>query len=146
MQYEKSCGGVVFTRRGGSVLYVIIRHVGGHCGFPKGHMEPGETERETALREIREEVGLDCALTGSFREEECYPLPQKPGVMKKVVYFLAEFSGQEICPQPEEIAGVYLLPFEEAVTLLRFPEVKSILSKADSFLKNLPPDDPAKGH
>ena len=38
MKIEKSCGGVVFTRRDDEILYVIIRHRGGHCGFPKGHM------------------------------------------------------------------------------------------------------------
>ena len=42
MKMEKSCGGVVFTRRDDEILYVIIRHRGGHCGFPKGHMEPAK--------------------------------------------------------------------------------------------------------
>ncbi|NLG24694.1 MAG: NUDIX domain-containing protein, partial [Clostridiales bacterium] len=54
MGYEKSCGAVVWRRaaRGREVL--VIRQRAGHWGFPKGHVKPGETERQTALREIRE--------------------------------------------------------------------------------------------
>ena len=134
MKFEKSCGGVVFTRRGGTVLYVIIRHIGGHCGFPKGHMEPGETEQVTALREIREEVGLICTLIDGFRVTESYPLPNKPGVTKQVVYFLAEYSDQEVCIQPEELSGAYLMPYEEALAALPFAEAKRVLTEADAFL------------
>ena len=135
MQLEKSCGGVVFTRENGEVRYVIIRHRTGHCGFPKGHMEPGETEAQTALREIREEVGLQCTLMEGFRQQDQYPLPKKPGTMKQVVYFLAEYADQAICIQPEEISAVYLLPFEEALQMLPFLEAKRILTEADRFLR-----------
>ena len=134
MKMEKSCGGVVFTRRGEQIVYVIIRHRTGHCGFPKGHVEPGETEVQTALREIREEVGLSCTLLEGFREQEQYQLPKKPDTVKRVVYFLAEYADQEIILQPEEISAVYLLPFAEAVKKLPFPEARRILTKAHSFL------------
>jgi 8-oxo-dGTP pyrophosphatase MutT (NUDIX family) len=135
MHLEKSCGGVVFTRRDNEILYVIIRHRGGHCGFPKGHIEPGETEQETALREIYEEVGLQCRLLDGFRAEDHYALPGKHGTMKQVVYFLAEFADQSPTPQPEEIARVYLLPFEEALKMLPFPEARRILTQADQFVR-----------
>ena len=134
MKMEKSCGGVVFTRHGDEIRYVIIRHRAGHCGFPKGHMEPGETEQQTALREIREEVGLKCILVEGFREQEQYQLPKKPDTMKRVVYFLAEYTGQKISMQPEEISAVYLLPFAEAMKKLPFPEARRILTAADTFL------------
>ena len=137
MQLEKSCGGVVFTWEAGELRYLIIRHVGGHCGFPKGHMEPGETERETALREIREEVGLSCILREGFRAEDTYPLPNKPGVTKQVTYFLAEYAGQQIRTQPEEIREAYLLPYSEAMEMLPFPEVKRVLREAHRFLTGL---------
>lgn len=136
MQLEKSCGGVVFTRENGDVRYVIIRHRSGHCGFPKGHMEPGETEQQTALREICEEVGLNCTLLEGFRQQDQYPLPKKPDTMKQVVYFLAEFGDQEIRIQPEEVAQVYRLPYEEAMKMLPFPEARRILAAADAFLHN----------
>ena len=134
IQREKSCGAVVFTRAENEIRYVVIRHTGGHCGFPKGHMEPGEDEKTTALREICEEVGLRPTLAEGFLEEENYPLPNRPGVTKRVVYFLAEYSGQDIQTQPGEIAEAYLLPYEEAFSTLTFREAREILGKANRFL------------
>ena len=55
---EKSCGAVVFTRLNGEIKYVIIQSLAGYYGFPKGHMEAGESEKQTALREVYEETGL----------------------------------------------------------------------------------------
>ena len=133
MKQEKSCGGVVFTRENGKIRYLIIRHLGGHCGFPKGHMEPGETERETALREIWEEVGLRVSLL-DYRLVDSYPLPNKPGITKQVIYFPAEFSGQSIRIQPEEIQESHLVSYEEAMALLPFPEAKRILTETQRFL------------
>ena len=133
MKWEKSCGGVVFTRQGDTILYLIIRHLGGHCGFPKGHMEPSETEQETAIREIREETGLAVSLTDGFCVSDSYPLPNKPGVWKQVVYFLAEFSDQAIRTQPDEISEAYLVSYEDAMALLPFPEAKRILTDAHHF-------------
>jgi 8-oxo-dGTP pyrophosphatase MutT (NUDIX family) len=134
VQYERSCGGVVFTRQNGTVYYVIIRHLGGHCGFPKGHMEPGETQRQTALREIREEVGLDCVLMDGFCEEEWYSLPERSGLQKQVVYFLAQYADQTLSTQPQEVAEVYLLPYAQALEKLTFVEARQILQKANDFL------------
>ena len=134
MNYEKSCGGVIFTRQGNTIRYLIIRHLGGHCGFPKGHMEPCESEQETAIREIREEVGLSVSLIDGFRAEDSYPLPNKANTLKQVVYFLAEYTGQDISIQPEEIAAAYLVPYAEALELLPFPEVKRVLNKAHQFV------------
>ena len=137
MEFEKSCGAIVFTEENGQRKYVVIRSVGGDYGFPKGHMEPGESERETALREIWEETGLACTLVDGFRAQDAYPLPNKPGVRKQVVYFLAEYSGQEIRLQPEEISGAYLVPFSRALELLPFPEMKRILKEAHGYLTGI---------
>ena len=136
MQQEKSCGGIVFSRQGNKILYVVIQHLGGHWGFPKGHMEPGENEQTTALREIREEIGVHAALVEGFRTVEEYPLPNKPGVSKQVVYFLAEYSGQELRYQREELKAARLLPYEVARKRLTFSEAKQILLEANDYLIN----------
>ena len=107
----------------------------GDVCFPGGHQEKNEHLQETALREIYEEVGLQCRLLDGFRAEDHYALPGKHGTMKQVVYFLAEFTDQVPTPQPEEIARVYLLPFEEALKMLPFPEARRILTQADQFLR-----------
>ena len=62
MQYEKSCGAIVFRKYHGNTELLLIKHAnGGHWSFPKGHVEPGETEQETAAREVKEEVAIDVA-------------------------------------------------------------------------------------
>ena len=134
MKTEKSCGGLVFTLTDEGIQYVLIRQTNGDWGFPKGHMEPGETEEETALREIFEEVGLRVTLRPGFREELFYPLPRRPGYTKHCVYFLAQYQGQTLHRQESEIEEVRLLPCEEAMALLSFPESRALLQKADRFL------------
>ena len=136
MKFEKSCGAVIFTHRYGEIQYVVIEANNGDYGFPKGHMEAGEDEQTTALREIAEEVGLQPSIISGFRMEDSYPLPNKSGVTKKVVYFLAEFAGQTPRPQPEEICAVRLMSYEEAMQALTFPEAKKILTEADRFVRS----------
>ena len=135
MQFQKSCGAVVFTRREKEILYVIIRQINGDYGFPKGHMEPGEDERTTALREILEEVGIAAEIREEFRREIRYPFPNNPNVVKQVVYFLAEYADQELAGQAEEVSALYLLPYEKAVDMLTFAETKKILTEAHNLLK-----------
>lgn len=131
---EKSCGAVVFTRAGDEIQYVLIRERNGHCGFPKGHMEAGETERQTALREVFEEVGLTPTLLDGFRETEEYTLREKNGATKQVVYFLAEFREQQICFQEEELTGAHLASYEAAMTELSQESSRRILTRAHQFL------------
>ncbi len=134
MRYEKSCGAIVFTRKDKEIQYVIIRSTGGDYGFPKGHMEPGEDEYATALREVREEVGVKPVLLEGFRVEDAYPLPNKPGVTKKVVYFLGEYAHQELRRQPEEVSAVFLMSYEEALRALTFEQTRRMLRVAKQFL------------
>ena len=136
-QFEKSCGAVVFTRTAAGMEYVIIRSLGGDYGFPKGHCEAGEMEEETALREIQEETGLTVRIIPGFRYVDVYPLPQKPGVTKQVVYFLAEYEGQEIRHQEAELSGAYLMPFRTAMDAFRWESAKRILTKANDYLSKM---------
>lgn len=133
---ERSCGAVVFTRDdGGEIRYVIIQSRAGIYGFPKGHCEGNETEEETALREIREETGLLPRLLPGFRRVIEYPLREKPGVTKQVVYFTAEYRDQAPVPQESELSGVFLMPYEEAWNALQFADTRRILTEADRFLR-----------
>ena len=63
LNYEKSCGAVVFTRIDNNIKYLLIQNLEGVYGFPKGHVEDGESETQTAIREVFEEVGLKIKLT-----------------------------------------------------------------------------------
>lgn len=134
MQTEKSCGGLVFTRTAEGIRYVVLRQTNGDWGFPKGHTEPGETEIQTAAREIFEEVGLEVTFLEGYREELSYPLLRRPGYTKHCVYFLAQYQDQPLLRQESEVSDVRLLTYEEAMEILSFPESRTLLEKAHEFL------------
>lgn len=131
---ERSCGAVVFTRKEGRPLFVIVREMAGAYSFPKGHMEGNETEEETARREIFEETGLLPSFLPGFREQDEYDLAERPGFRKRVTYFLAEFEGGPLTPRPGEIREILLLPYEQAVTYFEHESSRRILSAAYAFL------------
>lgn len=67
MQHEKSCGAIVYRKSHGNTEILLIKHINsGHWSFPKGHMETGETEVETAVREIKEETSIDVMIDPRF--------------------------------------------------------------------------------
>ena len=134
MIYEKSCGAVIFTRMNNEIKYLLIRNLGGIYGFPKGHVEQGETEEQTALREVFEEVGLAVKLVSGFRCEDEHPIPQKENTMKQIIYFLGEYSNQEFTYQIEELTDALLTDYETAMTLFQFDSSKRILTEANNFL------------
>lgn len=134
MTWEKSCGAVVFTRENGQVKYLLVANLEGIYGFPKGHVEEGETEVETALREVREETGLTVRLIDGFRTTDEHPIPQKVNTMKQVVYFLGEYARQEVACQQEELSGAYLVSYEEAMGMFQFESSRRVLAEAHAFL------------
>ena len=133
MTYEKSCGAVVFTRINNEIKYLLIKSLTGIYGFPKGHVEQGETEEQTARREILEEVGLSVNLLPGFRSEDEYPIPQK-NTIKRTVYFLGEYYNREFTYQKEELSDALLIDYESAMNLLQFESTKRILTEANNFL------------
>ena len=130
MQREKSCGALVLRHDENGKNYILmIRHkAGGHRSFPKGHMERGETEHMTAIREVYEETGVQIRIHSNFRETVHYhPLP---GVSKEVVYFLTETRQTEIRPRLGEIAQVEWVPLEQAEASLTHENDKTVLRAA----------------
>ena len=134
MNWEYSCGGVVFTRHGGQIRYVLVEEASGKFSFPKGHMEGDETEIETARREIFEETGLRPAFLEGFCLRDSYQLAEKPGTSKRVSYFLAEYKDADLMPREGEIKKIFLLPYEQALTLFEHESSRRILTAAYRFL------------
>lgn len=134
MHLETSCGAIVYTKQAGQCLFVIVQEQSGAYSFPKGHMEKGETELETARREILEETGLKPAFVEGFRETDAYVLREKPGTRKQVVYFLAECGNEPLIPQPGEIRKIVLLPYEQAMECFEYEGSRRVLAAAHRFL------------
>lgn len=132
MKTEYSCGAVLYRMENGTPRYVLVYD--SHFGFPKGHIEPGETKEQTALREIYEETGLNAKLDTSFCERIEYDLVNKPGVRKEVTFFLAAYDPSEQPAPHNEIKRVCLVPYDDALALLWHEKLQTVLKKAHHVL------------
>ena len=137
MIYEKSCGFVVYRESEGVREYLLVSALNGKYGFPKGHVERGETEYETAVRELKEETNLEVRAIDGFRIQIEYRLPQKRDTMKRCVYFLGEYTEGELIRQEEEILDAVFVTFEKAMAMIPFANAKSVLQEADAYIDSL---------
>ncbi len=136
MQYEKSCGAIIYRKFHGNTELLLIKHAnGGHWSFPKGHVEPNETEEETAKREILEETGLEVVLDTSFREVVTYS--PKKDTRKDVIYFLAKAVTYNYIPQIEEISQIKWVEISRAHNILSYDNDKQLVTKAKPLIRDM---------
>ena len=145
MNKEFSAGAVIFKRESDKILFLVVYSNRNRIwGFPKGHLEPGETEKEAALREIEEEAGLkNLNFIDGFREEAIYEkvserMPFKgQRIEKHAIYFLCEAKNQDIIVDGSEISDYKFLPLNEAEQIVKFRNVNTILRRAHDFLQTI---------
>ena len=144
MDEEFSAGAIIFRRKGKKTLFLLIYSKRNDLwGFPKGHIEGDEKEKDAALREIGEETGITrLRCIGDFREEEIYPAISTRGalrdreIIKHSVYFLCETDEKKVTVDGGEISEFRWLPFPEAKALLSFESQEMLLERAYSFLED----------
>ena len=141
---EISSGGVV-VRRSSQGYEVCLVNDGKYWGFPKGHIEPGETPEVAAMREISEETGLPLAslmLRAALPPSEYVYRRPNHGILvfKRVHHFIVEApGGAELQPDPAEIADAGWFGFEDARARLSFRSAASVLDVARGVLEHVPP-------
>ena len=131
--YHKSCGVIPWRRKDGHLQVLILKQQGYAAfrwSFPKGHMEAGETEQDTALREMREECGLTARLHPDFRGTMRYII--NGWMPKEVVLFLGETQGEPRL-QASEIETSRWVSLREARTLLHRDHLP-ILKRVEELL------------
>ncbi len=131
--YESSCGAVVYRIINGVRRYLLIKNKrSNHWGFPKGHIERGEDEYDTAKREVLEETGIHITILKGFRSTSEYKIAGR--VEKEVTIFLASTTDTQTIIQKEEIEDYVWLDYNGALNTLRFDNDKNILATAKKFL------------
>jgi 8-oxo-dGTP pyrophosphatase MutT (NUDIX family) len=137
---EISSGGVV-VRQSPDGYDVCLVSDGRYWGFPKGHVEAGETPEAAALREISEETGIpfeSLALRIPLPPSEyVFRRPNHgPLVFKRVHHFIVEApEGTELHPDPAEIAEAAWLSFDDARARLTFKDTVAVLDAARTALE-----------
>jgi 8-oxo-dGTP pyrophosphatase MutT (NUDIX family) len=128
-----ACGAVIYRKHRGLVLYLLLKHTNGnHWSLAKGHMEAGETEVQTALREIDEETGLSVKLRAGFRETIRYS--PSPSIDKTVIFFLAKAKTKKLKLQKSEILNSAWLELEDALKLVSHKDTGEVLRRAEGYL------------
>ena len=120
---ERSCGCVVIED--GKVL--LIQQRNGHWGFPKGHVEADETERNAAIRETKEETNIEVEIEDGRIYTENYITDK--GNYKEVIYYTAKKLGGEVQKQVSEIRDVKWFPLNEALDRLTYDNTRNLLKK-----------------
>ena len=134
MKTEKSCGAIVFRKNKWCIEFLIIQQKqGGHWFFPKWHVEKYESEEETAIREIYEEVWLYVNILPGFRETFSYMIGPSFTIKKNVIFFVCEFMWWQII-MSDELLNYFWLDYEQAMKQLTQDNSKSALTKAYNFL------------
>lgn len=132
--YEKSCGGIIFYNGKQNTKILLVKNTNGkYWSFPKGHIEKGETEKQTAAREIKEETGLDVDIVGNFREVSDYSPFGK--IRKHVVFFLAQAFTDEVKMQEEEISEYIWVDLQQARKICCYDNDLRIIDKAETAIK-----------
>lgn len=130
---RKSCGAVIYRRRFRRSEFLVVQHEsGGHWGFPKGHVASGETEMDTARREVAEETCLRVGLREGFYERIYYLTPRER--RKEVVFFLSRVRRPRVRIRRAEIRAYRWLPYGQTRELLTYENTKLVLDRAHEFI------------
>lgn len=144
MNKEYAAGAVVCRiPPGGAPLFLLIYSGRNKIwGFPKGHIEPGESEHDAARREIAEETGLGAVrFIEGFRAEDIYEAkspygPNKGAIIEKhSIYFLALTDETRVTVDNDEIIDHRWVDEASAGALLAFAGIKKVLAAAGAALR-----------
>ncbi len=137
MKHESSAGVVVYHRdtETNTIQYLLLHYPGGHWGFPKGKVEKGEELRKAAVREVKEETGLDVEPVGTFTQAITYYFRDRDGTLvdKEVTFFVAETENTQVTLS-EEHQDYTWLPIAPALEKLTYNNSRQLLRMANQYI------------
>lgn len=137
--HQTSAGGVVYKREKGQTLVAIIA-VGetNRWQLPKGLVEKGEDPSATAVRETREEAGVEGMIEAPLDKIEYWYVGQHEGKQvrfhKIVHFFLLKYGSGDVSKHDHEVNEARWVPIGEAVRMLAFRSERSVMEKAAALL------------
>ena len=137
---EVSAGGIVFRRDpDGTARFLLIKDSYQHWGFPKGHLEEGESPVVAATRETREETGLEhLVVPGPIRVIDWHFRFRGRYIHKFCHFFLFESPDGECIPQVAEgITAVRWETVERALEVLSYDNARGVLRRGAEMARTL---------
>jgi 8-oxo-dGTP pyrophosphatase MutT (NUDIX family) len=129
---ERSAGGVVVSGERALVIVPRRRAADGSqvLGLPKGHIDPGETPLEAAVREVREETGVEAELECELGEVRYWYRREGRAVPKSVLFYLLRYRSGDIADHDEEVEEVRWMALAEACTALTYEGEREMARRA----------------
>jgi 8-oxo-dGTP pyrophosphatase MutT (NUDIX family) len=137
---EVSAGGIVFRRDpDGTPRFLLIKDSYQHWGFPKGHIEDGESPIGAATRETREETGLEQLIVqGPIRVIDWHFRFRGRYIHKFCHFFLFESPDGECTPQVDEgITAVRWESLDRALEVLSYDNARGVLRRGAEMAHTL---------
>lgn len=137
MKPEFSAGGVVLRRFHGRPYVAVITTKNDALALPKGHPDRGEDALQAALREVREETGIESTLVEKLGDVRYWYQRSGRRVLKVVSFFLFEYRSGDVADHDEEIEEARWMPIEKAASALSYRGEREMVARA---LSRLGPD------
>lgn len=128
---------MVYRRNGaGYEIVAVQRARHDDWSLPKGHIEAGESREQAAIREVKEETGLDAQVVTPIGEVVYFYRRPRQGLTRKTVYhYLMEALSHDLGGPNWEVSEVRWVPISEAHTLLSYENDKQMVNKAQALLE-----------
>lgn len=140
MRKELSAGIVVYRRdpQTGKLYYLLLHYLGGHWDLPKGKVEGQESLEEAAIREVKEETGLNVKPFKGFSETITYYYrgPDRELIDKSVTFFIGGTAETAVKISSEHLAYEWL-EVNPALKRLTYNNARHLLSMVNQFIHAL---------
>ncbi len=143
IQRVVSSGGVIYRNAEDGELQVALISNDRRWLLPKGFVEQGETAEEAALREVKEETGLQGEIVGKLGDID-YSFSRGTRFFKTVHFYLMKFIGGSMTEHDSEVDTVRWVPISEAARILAYPNERRIVQTAETMLRQKPGEDEKK--